>query len=51
MLINTDKNVALKTKNETITNSSKEKLLGILFNNKFDINNMSLHYTEKPPRS
>ena len=38
MLINTDENVALKTKNETITNSSKEKLLVILFNNKFDIN-------------
>ena len=34
--INTDENVALKIKNETITNSSNQKLLGILFNNKFD---------------
>ena len=33
---NTDENVALKIKNETITSSSNEKLLGILFNNKFD---------------
>ena len=31
-----DENVALKTKNETIANSSNENLLGILFNNKFD---------------
>ena len=31
-----DENVALKIKNETIANSSNEKLLGILFNNKFD---------------
>ena len=36
LLINNDENVALKIKNETITNSSNEKLLGILFNNKFD---------------
>ena len=36
LLINTDENAALKIKNETITNSSNEKLLGILFNNKFD---------------
>ena len=35
LLINTDENFALKIKNETITNSSNEKLLGILFNNKF----------------
>ena len=27
LLLNTDENVALKIKNETITNSSKEKLL------------------------
>ena len=33
---NTDENVALNIKNETITNSSNQKLLGILFNNKFD---------------
>ena len=32
----TDANVALKIKNETSTNSSNEKLRGILFNNKFD---------------
>ena len=37
LLINTDENAALKIKNETITNSSNEKLLGILFNNKFDL--------------
>ena len=36
LLINTDENVALKIKNEFITNSSNQKLLGILFNNKFD---------------
>ena len=36
LLINTDENVASKIKNETITNSSNEKLLGMLFNNKFD---------------
>ena len=36
LLINTDENVALKMKNETITNSSNEKLIRILFNNKFD---------------
>ena len=36
LLINTDENVALKIKNETITNNSNEKLLGILFSNKFD---------------
>ena len=36
LLINTDENVALKVKKETVTNSSNEKLVGILFNNKFD---------------
>ena len=36
LLINTDENVALKIKNETITNSSNVKLLGVLFNHKFD---------------
>ena len=36
LLINTDENIALKIKNETVTNSSNQKLLGILFNNKFD---------------
>ena len=36
LLINTDESVALKIKNETVTNSSNQKLLGILFNNKFD---------------
>ena len=35
-LINTDENVALKIKNETINSSFNEKLLGILFNNKSD---------------
>ena len=37
LFINADENVALKIKNETITNSSNEKLLGILFNNKFGL--------------
>ena len=36
LLVNTDENVTLKVKNETVTNSSNQKLLGILFNNKFD---------------
>ena len=36
MLVNADENVAFKIKNETITNSSNQKLFGILFNNKFD---------------
>ena len=36
LLINADENVALKIKNEFITSSSNEKLLGILFNKKFD---------------
>ena len=31
--MNTNENVTLKIKNETITNSSNQKLLGILFNN------------------
>ena len=35
LLINTDENVPLKIKNETITNSSNQKVLRILFNNKF----------------
>ena len=34
--VNTDENVVLKIKNETITKSSDQKLLGILFNNKCD---------------
>ena len=37
LLINTDENVTLKITNETITNSSNQKLLGKLFNNKFDL--------------
>ena len=36
LLINTDENVTLKIKNETITNNSNQKLLGILSHNKFD---------------
>ena len=36
LLINTDENIALKIKNKAIANSSNEKLLGILFSNKFD---------------
>ena len=38
LFINTDENVALKIKNETITNNSNKKLLGISFYNKFDFN-------------
>ena len=30
MFINTDENVTIKIKNETITNSSTQKLLGVL---------------------
>ena len=52
MLIKTDENVALKIKNENITNSSNQKLLGILLNNMFDFDeHLPLHYTGKPPRS
>ena len=36
LLTNTVENVGIKLKYETITNSSSQKLLGILFNNKFD---------------
>ena len=36
LLINTDENITLKNKNETITNSSNQNLLGILFKNKFN---------------
>ena len=36
LLIVTDKNVTLKIKNETTTNSSYQKLLTISFNNEFD---------------
>ena len=36
MHIKTDQNGALKIKNKTLTNSSNQKLLGILFNNIFD---------------
>ena len=35
-LIDTDESVTLKFKNETITNSFNQKVLGILFNNRFD---------------
>ena len=35
LLININETVTLKIKNETITNSSNQKLFGILFNNKF----------------
>ena len=50
LLINTDENVALKIKNETITNSSNEKLLGVLFNNKFDFDEHVTSLCRKPPR-
>ena len=36
LLINTHENVALTIKNETVNHNSTEKLLAILFNNKFD---------------
>ena len=51
VLINTDGNFALKTKNETITSSSNEKLPGILFTNKFDFDEHVMNRTGKPPRS
>ena len=50
MLINTDENVALKVKNESITNSSNEKLLGILFNNKFDFDEHVSSLCRKAPQ-
>ena len=48
LLINTDENVASKIKNETITNSSNEKLLGMLFNNKFDFDEHATSLCRKP---
>ena len=50
LLINTDENVALKIKNETITNSSNQKVLRILFNNKFDFDEHVTSLCRKPPR-
>ena len=50
LLINTDKNVALRIKNETITNSSNEKLFGILFNNKFDFDEHVTSLCRKAPQ-
>ena len=50
LLINTDENFALKVKNETIANKSDEKLLGILFNNKFDFDEHVTPLCRKPPR-
>ena len=43
LLINTDENVTLKIKNETITISSNQKLLGVLFDNKFNFGVTSLY--------
>ena len=52
VLINTDENVALKIKNETITNSSNQELLGILINNKFGFNEHIISVCKKKtPRS
>ena len=52
LLINTDENVALKIKNETITNSSNQELLGILINNKFGFNEHIISVCKKKtPRS
>ena len=48
LLINADENVASKIKNQTITNSSTEKLLGILFNNKFDFDEHATSLCRKP---
>ena len=50
LLINTDENFALIVKNETITNKSDEKLLGILFNNKSDFDEHVTSLCRKPPR-
>ena len=52
LLTNTNENVALKIKNETITNSSNEKLLGIYYSITSLVSmNRSLHYAGKPRRS
>ena len=51
LLINSDENLTLKIKNETTNNTCNKKPFGILFNNKFDFDNMSLHDAGKPPRS
>ena len=48
LLINTDENITLKIKNEFITNSSNKKLLGILFNSKFDFDEHVALLCRKP---
>ena len=50
LLLNIDENIASKIKNETITNSSNQKLLGILFNNKFDIDEHATSLCRKAPQ-
>ena len=47
-LTNTDENTTLKIKTRTISSSSNQKVLDILFDNFY---NMSLHYDGKPHRS
>ena len=42
LLMNTDENVTLKFKNETIINICNQKLLGIVFDGKFDLDE---HFT------
>ena len=51
LVVNAGENVSLKIRNETITNSSNQKLLRILFNKKFDFDEHTSHYAGKPSRS
>ena len=53
LLINTDENVTLKTKNETITYNSNQKLLGMLLYLIINLisMNISVHFGGNPSRS
>ena len=53
LLINTDENVTLKTKNETITYNSNQRLLGMLLYLIINLisMNISVHFGGNPPRS
>ena len=53
LLVNTDENVTLKIKNETITYNSNQKMLGMLMYSIINLilMNISVHFGVNPPRS
>ena len=51
MLINTDENVTLKIKNETITNKSNQKLFVYYSIITLILLNIVLHFAERLPKS